>query len=100
MKDITVQELKQKMDNNEDFTFIDVREPVEYQQFNLGAKLIPLGQLLQNLDELESSKDKELVVHCRSGKRSATAKSMLEEKGYTQVRNLIGGVLEWIAVIK
>jgi len=100
MNDITVQELKEKMDNNEDFTFIDVREPVEYQQFNLGAKLIPLGQVLQNLDQIEGDKDKELIVHCRSGKRSATAKSLLEQNGYTQVRNLIGGVLEWIAVIQ
>lgn len=98
MNDITVQELKDKLDNKEDFVFVDVREPVEYQNFNLGAKLIPLGSLLQSLDQLDPDKDKELVVHCRSGKRSATAKSLLEERGYTKVRNLIGGVLEWVAI--
>lgn len=98
MEDITVQELKAKMDAKETFVFIDVREPVEYQQYNLGAKLIPLGGLMQHMDKLADHRDSEIVVHCRSGKRSATAKHMMEQQGFSKVRNLVGGVLEWITI--
>ena len=96
MQDITVEELKEKQSRNDDFFLLDVREPVEYQTFNLGAKLIPLGDLPARLSELDDYKDKEIVVHCRSGKRSATAKAFMEQNGYTKVRNLLGGVLDWI----
>ncbi len=96
MIDITTEELKQKLDNNEDFVFIDVREQNEYDQFNLGAKLIPLGTLPSSLSELENYKEKEIVVHCRSGARSANAKNYLAQMGYKNVRNLLGGVLRWI----
>lgn len=95
MEDITVEELKQKLDNKEEFVFIDVREPFEYEQFNLGADLIPLGNLMNALDDLEPHKEDEIVVHCRSGARSATAKALLTQLGYTKVRNLLGGVLDW-----
>lgn len=97
MNDITVEELKLKLDNNEDFLFIDVREPYEYEEFNLGAKLIPLGSLIANLDELEEHKDREIVIHCRSGQRSGAAKETLKQLGYTKVRNLLGGVVDWRA---
>lgn len=93
--DITVQELKEKMDNQEDFLLLDVRESFEYDMYNIGAKLIPLGFVIQSIPELEDFKDKEIVVHCRSGMRSATAKSMLNERGFSNVRNLIGGMLAW-----
>ena len=96
MTDITTEELKQKLDNNEDFVFIDVREQVEYDNFNLGAKLIPLGSLPSSLEELEQYKDKEIVIHCRSGARSGNAKNYLVQLGYKNVRNLLGGVLRWI----
>ncbi len=93
--DITVKELKQKLDNNEEFLFIDVREPAEYEAFNLGAKLIPLGTLEQELPELEDHKTQEVVVHCRSGQRSGMAQRFMQSQGFTNVRNLIGGVLAW-----
>lgn len=95
MTDITVQELKQKLDAKEDFVFIDVREPYEYEEFNLGAKLIPLGSIPGALNELEPHKNDEIVVHCRSGARSGKAKAFLQQMGYTKVRNLTGGVLAW-----
>jgi len=95
MKDITVEELKQKLDAGEKFIFIDVREPHEYQDFNLKAELIPLGVLMQSLDDYEDNKEDEIVVHCRSGARSGQAKAMMEQFGFTKVRNLLGGVLDW-----
>ena len=96
MIDITTEELKQKLDNKEDFIFIDVREPHEYEQFNLGAELIPLGTLPNSLDKLDPHKDKEIIIHCRSGARSGNAKNYLAQLGYKNVRNLLGGVLRWI----
>ena len=94
--DINVQELKQKLDAKEEFVFIDVREPHEYQEFNLGAELIPLGTLPEHVNKFEDSKDKEVVVHCRSGGRSANAQAFLQQQGFKNVRNLTGGVLAWI----
>lgn len=96
MIDITTEELKKKLDNKEDFVFIDVREQNEYDQFNLGAKLIPLGSLPGALNDLEVYKDKEIIIHCRSGARSGNAKNFLTQMGYKNVRNLLGGVLRWI----
>lgn len=96
MKDITTEELKQKLDNKEDFIFLDVREQAEYDEFNLGAKLIPLGTLPGALNELDPYKNEEIVIHCRSGARSGNAKNFLAQLGYTNVRNLLGGVLRWI----
>jgi len=96
MKDITVQELQVKMNNKEDFFLLDVREQMEYNLFNLEAKLIPLGELSNHFKELEIYKDKEVIVHCRSGKRSAVAKELLMRQGFRNVKNLLGGVLAWI----
>ena len=95
MKDITVEELKLKLDNKESVTLIDVREPYEYEEFNLGGKLIPLGSLMGSLNELEEYKEKEVVIYCRSGARSGAAKDTLAQLGYKNVRNLLGGVLDW-----
>ncbi len=100
MQDITVEELKQKLDNKEEFVFIDVREPHEYAEFNLNAKLIPLSTLPLRLDELKDHKNEEIVVHCRSGGRSGQAKAFLKQAGYTNVRNLLGGVMDWQAKFK
>jgi rhodanese-related sulfurtransferase len=71
--DITAQELKERLENGEKFNFIDVREEHEYEADNLGAKLIPLGDFPDYLDELEALKDEEIVIHCRSGARSGNA---------------------------
>ncbi len=95
MQDITVEELKTRLDNGEKLTVIDVREPHEYEEFNIGGRLIPLGTLPGTLDDLEDLKEEEIIVHCRSGARSATAKAFMEQNGFKNVRNLLGGVLDW-----
>ena len=94
--DITITELKEKLDKGEKFVFIDVREEHEYEEFNLGAKLIPLGDVAHAVDDLEDHKEDEIVVHCRSGARSGKAQQILEMHGFENVRNLEGGVLAWI----
>ncbi len=95
MKDIDVIELKEKLDRGDDFLFLDVREPHEFQEFNLNAQLVPLGALAVRLHEFDEFKDKEIVVHCRSGARSASAKAFMTKAGFEKVRNLLGGVLSW-----
>lgn len=96
MSDITVQELKQKMEAGEKFVFIDVREAWEYEEFNLGAQLMPLGTLMNTIWELEEHKNDEIVLHCKSGARSGMAQAMMQAQGFANVRNLSGGVLAWI----
>lgn len=95
--DITVEELKERMDKNEAMYIIDVREENEYDEFNIGAQLIPLGELPERLDEIKADKDAEIVVHCRSGARSGRAQQYLSSEGYGNVRNLVGGMLAWQA---
>jgi rhodanese-related sulfurtransferase len=97
MQDITVNELKARLDSGDNnFIFIDVREPYEYEEFNLGAKLIPLGTIIQAAStELADDKDAEIIVHCRSGARSGQAKMILMNMGFPNVRNVLGGVLAW-----
>ncbi len=93
--DITVQELKKKLDSAEKFIFIDVREPYEHEEFNIGGDLISLGHVMDSIPVLEEFKNDEIVVYCRSGARSGMAQSLLESAGFTNVRNLTGGVLAW-----
>lgn len=95
--DISVIELKKRLDAGEKINLIDVREQYEYDEFNLGGELIPLGTLPGKLEDIETLKDEEVIVHCRSGARSGTAKMFLTQSGFTNVRNLIGGVLDWQA---
>jgi len=93
MKEVTVQELKQKMDNNEDFQLIDVRETFEYETSNLNGENIPLGGILIEADKVAT--DKPVIMQCRSGKRSAAAVMQLEQLGFTNLYNLKGGILAW-----
>src|SRR5690606_26841158 len=93
MKEISVEELKSKIDNNEDFQLIDVRETFEYEVSNLDGENIPLASVLLEKDKI--SKDKPVIVHCRSGKRSAQAIMLLEKEGYDNLSNLVGGILAW-----
>jgi len=98
MKEVTVQELKKLIDNKADFQLIDVREEHEFDEVNLNGKLIPMGEALDRVDEF--SKDKQVVVHCRSGKRSATVINALESQhGFTNLYNLKGGILAYIEEI-
>lgn len=94
MQEISAAEVMARLDAGEQFHLLDVREPDEYKEFNLGGKLLPLGQILSlQLDEIEDWKDEEVVVHCRSGVRSVQAAMMLEAAGFTTVKNMTGGVL-------
>lgn len=95
--DISVIELQKRLSTGEIINLIDVREQHEYDEFNLGGELIPLGTLPAKLEDLEDLKNKEIIVHCRSGARSGTAKMFMTQSGFTNVRNLLGGVLDWQA---
>jgi adenylyltransferase/sulfurtransferase len=90
---ITAKELKQKLDAKEGVFVLDVREPHEYQIANLGAKLIPLGDLPARASELD--KNREIVVHCKSGGRSQKASEFLAQNGFKNVSNLAGGITAW-----
>jgi len=89
-KEINVQELKQKLDADHSFLFVDVREPDEYEAYNLGATLIPLGTIPERLDEF-GDKSSEIIVHCKSGGRSQRAQQYLEAQGFKNVINVSGG---------
>lgn len=91
--DITVEELKERLDKGENLNFYDVREEYEYEEDNLGAILIPLGELPDHLEELKDLKDEEIIVHCRSGARSGKAVNFLKSQGFTNARNVTGGIL-------
>jgi rhodanese-related sulfurtransferase len=93
--DITIEELKERMDKGENLNLIDVREEYEFDEFNIGATLIPLGELPDRLEEIEAWKEQEILIHCRSGARSGRAKEYLTSEGYTNVRNVLGGMLAW-----
>ncbi|PIQ22829.1 MAG: NADH oxidase [Cytophagales bacterium CG18_big_fil_WC_8_21_14_2_50_42_9] len=95
--DITTNELKERLAEGEELNIIDVREPYEYAEQNIGALNIPLNTLPQKLAELENLKHEEVIVHCRSGARSASAKVFLEQQGFSNVRNLVGGILAYQA---
>jgi adenylyltransferase/sulfurtransferase len=92
---ISVQELKRRLDAKEDVFVLDVREPHEARIAGLGAPLIPLGDLPKRLDELAQQRDREIVVHCKSGGRSQKAAQLLKGAGFTHVENLAGGILAW-----
>ena len=90
---ISVKELKQRLDAGEDVQLIDVREPYEYQIANIGAKLIPQNDVPQRLAEID--RDREVVVHCKSGGRSQRIAEFLLQQGYPRVANVAGGILAW-----
>jgi sulfur-carrier protein adenylyltransferase/sulfurtransferase len=91
--EISPRELKARLDRGDDLFVLDVREPHEFQICNLGGHLIPLGELSRRVNELDSSR--EIVAHCRSGKRSAEAVEFLRSAGFRKVLNLKGGILAW-----
>ncbi|MBC8085461.1 MAG: rhodanese-like domain-containing protein [Hymenobacter sp.] len=92
MPDITPTELKERQAAGEPLTIIDVRETWENEEARMeGSQNIPLGLLPQKLDELENLKNQEIIVHCKGGGRSSSAKAFLTQQGFTNVRNLLGG---------
>jgi rhodanese-related sulfurtransferase len=98
MKNITVEALKQKMDSGEKIHLIDCREPHEYAEANLGGKLVPLGKIqTMQVEDLEDLKEEEVIIHCRSGHRSMMACMVLDQLGFTNTNNVVGGILAWQA---
>ncbi len=97
MKEVTVRELKAMMDSGEDIQVIDVREQNEYEFCNIGAEHIPMGEIIQKADQL--SKDKKVIIHCKSGGRSGNVVNALTARGFNNVANLQGGILAWSAEI-
>jgi sulfur-carrier protein adenylyltransferase/sulfurtransferase len=93
LPEITPRDLKKRLDRGDDLFILDVREPHEYQICNLNGHLIPLGELSRRVNELDSSR--EIVAHCRSGKRSADAVEFLQKAGFRKIWNLKGGILAW-----
>jgi sulfur-carrier protein adenylyltransferase/sulfurtransferase len=94
MQEITVLELKKLIDSKTDFQLIDVREPHEYDICNLEGELIPQAEIPHNVDKI--SRDKQVVIHCRSGARSGNMVNWLEKnQGFTNLYNLKGGILAW-----
>ncbi|HYV95227.1 MAG TPA: rhodanese-like domain-containing protein [Chitinophagales bacterium] len=97
MTEISSQELKSRIDSGEKLNLLDVREEWEYQEFNIGAKNIPLSVFMSKLDELQDWKNEEVIVHCKMGGRTMQAAAILEQAGFKNVVVYIGGMDEWIA---
>ncbi len=96
MENISVDELKARLDAGEKLNLLDVREPDEREQFNIGGKFLPVGQIMAlDTDEIDEWKNSEVICYCRSGQRSARAAMMMETIGFKNVKNLAGGMLEW-----
>ncbi|MBA2423169.1 MAG: rhodanese-like domain-containing protein [Chitinophagales bacterium] len=97
MKDITVEELKSRLSRAESLNLIDVRETWEYDEFNIGAQNLPLSGFMSFMPQLEELKDEEVIVHCKMGGRSMQAAALLEQMGFKNVKNVVGGIDEWKA---
>ena len=96
MTTITPEEVKQRLEAGEKLNLIDVREPHENAEFNIGGKLVPIGKIQSlQLEDLEDMKDEEVILYCRSGNRSGISASILDQLGFTNTKNLVGGMLAW-----
>ena len=95
--EITVDELKKRLDNKDDLFILDVREPQEYQICNLNGYLIPLKDLPKRINELDTAK--EIIVHCKVGGRSRQAVEFMKQSGFRKVKNLVGGIDEWAETV-
>lgn len=96
MELITAEEVKSRLDAGEQLNLIDVREPRENAEFNIGGILLPLGKIQSmSIDEIEPLREKEIICYCRSGNRSGQACLILDTLGFTKTKNLSGGMLGW-----
>ncbi|HTN05110.1 rhodanese-like domain-containing protein [Agriterribacter sp.] len=96
MQVITAEQLKAKIDAGEELHLIDVREPQENAEFNIGGILLPVGHIRNmDIDAIEALKEKEVICYCRSGNRSGQACLILDSLGFTNTWNLAGGMLDW-----
>jgi len=99
MQTITAEELKSRMSAGEKLNLVDVREPNENADFNIGGRLVPLGKIqTMQTDDLDDLKNSEVICYCRSGNRSGQACLVLETMGFQNVKNLTGGMLRWTEV--
>ena len=98
MTTITAEEVKQRLDAGETLNLVDVREPDERAAFNIGGLFIPLGKIqTMQTDDIDDLKNEEVIFYCRSGNRSGQACLILETMGFTNVKNLVGGMNDWQA---
>lgn len=96
MENITVDEVKKRRDAGEQLHLVDVREPHEHADFNIGGTLLPLGRVqTMQIEELEDLKNDEIIFYCRTGNRSGQACLILDMMGFKKTRNLAGGIVEW-----
>ena len=96
MKTIDVSTLKKRMDTGESLHLVDVREPSEHEEFNIGGVLLPVGDIrMGEIEKIENLKDQEVLLYCRSGNRSGQAALILESMGFSNVTNVVGGMLAW-----
>lgn len=96
MTNITVQELKEKINKGEHINLVDVREADERAAFNIGGIFLPLGKIqTMQTEEIDTLKNEEVIFYCRSGNRSGQACLILEAMGFTNVKNVVGGMNEW-----
>ena len=96
MTNITPEEVKQRLDAGEKLNLIDVREPHENVEFNIGGKLIPVGNIQSmQIEDIEDLRNEEVILYCRSGNRSGMAAMVLDQLGFTNTKNLTGGMLAW-----
>ena len=95
MEDITAGQLKERIAQGDSLELIDVREPYEHDEFNIGGRNLPLGDIQTWKEDIEDLKSSEVVLYCRSGNRSGMAKQFLSMHGFEHLRNLTGGILAW-----
>jgi rhodanese-related sulfurtransferase len=96
MTTITAAEVKKRLDAGEKLHIIDVREPHENAEFNIGGLLLPLGRVqTMQIDDIDNLKEEEVIVYCRSGNRSGQACQILDMAGFKNTKNLVGGMLNW-----
>ena len=96
MNTISVENLKSRIESGEKIHLVDVREPGEHEQYNIGGTLLPLGDLMSmQTESIDHLKDEEVIFYCRSGNRSARACQVAEMMGFSNPVNLTGGMLAW-----
>jgi rhodanese-related sulfurtransferase len=99
MEIIQAEQVHQRLDAGEQLHLIDVRQPEEHAEYNIGGLLLPLGNIMQmQIDDIEGWREQEVICYCRSGQRSMQACMLLESMGFSNVKNLAGGMLNWKAV--
>src|SRR6476620_4012366 len=96
MTNITPEEVKKRLDAGEKLNLIDVREPHENAEFNIGGKLLPIGNIQSmQIEDIEDLKNEEVILYCRSGNRSGISAAILDQVGFTNTKNLVGGMNAW-----